>query len=295
VIEKTRQAGARLLLRSGHEYKRRERNLEMDRIQRGAESAIRSLLSRPPDLSSAAEIRARVLEAALAATISVTGHRGLNALEIGTMFGNDEGLSTFRIARALSGGTFVSIDVDPQAIASCKAILARHDPALVDRVTFIEGESLDMLPAVLADMAPIDFVLIDGVAEPEPNFGEFQLVLPSLADHGLLLIDDAQDVPPDPRYGGPRPYGKASLIFPFLVLAEHWRYRRAYLPDHEPPQMLTQVASLSLIRTLAQYDWHLISERHHRMLVLAQPATMAEFMIRLPKTLPVEPVATRPR
>ncbi|HWO43091.1 MAG TPA: class I SAM-dependent methyltransferase [Candidatus Eisenbacteria bacterium] len=153
----------------------------------------------------------------------------LNVLEIGSMFNENEGLSTFIIAdflhRRVGGGRFVSIDYDVKHIQACKRLIADRNAALLDRVELRHGHSLHLLPTILDDFKTVHFALIDGGALPEVCLEEFEQVVEYLAERGIVLVDDAHSLAPSSGYPLPRPFGKATLIMPMLILADYVRSR----------------------------------------------------------------------
>jgi len=80
----------------------------------------------------------------------------LNIIEIGCMFKEDEGLSTLSIAKFLAEknikGRFVSIDMDASHLDSCRQLIEDRDPTLLKHVEFLCGNSLQILPNIIAEM-----------------------------------------------------------------------------------------------------------------------------------------------
>lgn len=147
------------------------------------------------------------------------------------MFKEDEGMSTFIIADFLhnrpGGGQFVSIDYDLEHIEACRRLIALRHPALSSNVEFRHGHSVTLLPAVLAKLQTVHFALLDGGAHPEICLIEFEQTIAHLANKGVVLVDDAQPMPPSPGYGLLRPFGKATLILPMLIVAHYVENRAA--------------------------------------------------------------------
>jgi len=60
----------------------------------------------------------------------------------------------------------------------------------IDRVEVIDGRFDDVLDAVLADAAPIDFAYMDAGKDREQNVVQFERLLPHLAPGAAFVIDD---------------------------------------------------------------------------------------------------------
>ncbi len=153
----------------------------------------------------------------------------LHVVEVGSMYNEHEGLSTYLIADVLAKragkSRFISIDWDPEHIEACRAIMRKRNAALVEAVEFREGHSLRFLPPVLAELGTVHFALLDGGEHPEVCLAEFELVTKHLAPEGALLIDDAQPIPRKQDYALQRPLGKVNLILPMLLIEEYLRHR----------------------------------------------------------------------
>ena len=50
---------------------------------------------------------------------------------------------------------------------------------------------------------------------------ELEAIAECLSDDAICLIDDAQELKPTVAYPHPRPWGKATLILPMLVIADY--------------------------------------------------------------------------
>lgn len=154
----------------------------------------------------------------------------LNIIEIGCMFKEDEGLSTSIIAELISsrdcGGKLVSIDYDKDHIESCKKIIRSFNPTLLENIEFFHGNTLDILPNLFKGKEEFHFFLIDGGAQPETCLFEFENAMNNLANNGLILIDDSWELPPSKLYWLPRPFGKATLILPMLIINNYMKNRK---------------------------------------------------------------------
>ncbi len=191
-------------------------------------------------------------------------------VEIGCMFNEHEGLSTLILARAAS--KFTSIEYDAQHIEASREILARHQAARVD---FRCGHSLALLPEVIKEMGNVDFFLLDGGAHPEVCLSEFEMALDALADDGVILVDDAQEIAPSPSYKLPRKFGKATLIYPMLIAGQYLAERSKYINANETvdgPNAEPASQSLAGLDPRGR-DFRLFGERH-KMLVFGPPAAV---------------------
>jgi len=71
----------------------------------------------------------------------------------------------------------------------------------------------------------VHFFCLDGGAHPEVCLAEFEHALAYLAPDGVIMVDDANQIPPLRAYRLPRPFGKATLILPMLLLASYLEIR----------------------------------------------------------------------
>ncbi|MEO1659101.1 MAG: class I SAM-dependent methyltransferase [Pseudomonadota bacterium] len=152
-------------------------------------------------------------------------------LEIGTCFKEDEGMSTYVAAQFLAeqdlSGHVYSLELDLEHISASREIVRRHNEHLMDRVTWVQGNSAQTVPETLSQIESVDVAFVDGGGHPLFNLFEFQLLWDKLSPDGLILIDDCVYLPPSPGYMGRRDYGKAQLILPFLMLAEYINFQPA--------------------------------------------------------------------
>jgi predicted O-methyltransferase YrrM len=235
------------------------------------------------------ELRGALIEAGLETVLATSGSARFHALEVGCMFKQDEGRSTQRIAAFLDShrvaSRFVSIDADPAHIKSARALLAGHAPATREPPDFVLGRSLECLPAVLGELRPLHFALLDGGAHPEVCLQELELALAALADGGLVLVDDLQELAPTAAYGPPRPFGKGTLILPFLVIAEYLRQRPRYLDANlgcaPASSLVTRCIGTSLVEPLAAWEYALIARGSQRLLAVARRPALQALAARL--------------
>ncbi len=229
-------------------------------------------------------MRGLVIDAAIDA---VKGRgRSFNAIEVGCMFNENEGLSTLKIAHASAQcrkpSRFVSIEYDASHIRAAQSIIARKSPSLIEQVEFCEGHSLKILPGILEDMEKVHFAFLDGGAHPEVCLCEFELTLSRLAAGGVIVIDDLQPMKPSKAYSGRREFGKGSLILPFLTIAEYFKTRDKHLSancefgdveDGTPHSRL--IAGAKVVQTLRQTCHKRFQlGSNHQMLAVADRVTL---------------------
>lgn len=159
----------------------------------------------------------------------------LNIIEIGTMFQTVEGRSTYRIAKFIKehdlDARFVSIDLDQEHIESARSLIKGYDESLLDLVEFRRGFGSEILGSVLPEMKQVHFALIDGGAQPEYCMNEFEMIKVCLSVDGACLIDDLGELSPTQPYPGKRPFGKGTLIYPALILADYLKYKEGKTID----------------------------------------------------------------
>lgn len=218
-----------------------------------------------------------------------SSHRGrpLNIIEVGCMFKEDEGLSTYLVADFLAkrpgGGRFVSIEYEPNHIDASKEVLQKRHPSLDSFVEYRQGHSLSVLPDVLADLRTVHFFYFDGGGHPEVCLAEFEQAVMHLAPEGVILVDDAQELPPSANYGLARPFGKATLILPMLIVANYLRSRDIVRTANSLPGDERSIPDSRFIRqqediavpTVNSWDFAVIGNKH-QILVYGSPSFTAE-------------------
>lgn len=118
---------------------------------------------------------------------------GLVMLETGSIRSTEaryeagDGWSTLAFARyaAVSGSRFVSIDLD---VSAADEVLRRE--GLREAVDLRQGDSRSVLPQVLAELGPLDVVLLDSDNDADLIMDEFLLVKPYMGVGSILLVDD---------------------------------------------------------------------------------------------------------
>lgn len=100
-------------------------------------------------------------------------------LEIGTAIG----YGAIWLARGAPEARVLSVDADPQRLATARGYLERAGVAA--RVELIEGKALDVLPRL---QGPFDLVYIDAVKEEYRRY--LDQVVPNLRVGGLVVCDN---------------------------------------------------------------------------------------------------------
>jgi hypothetical protein len=211
----------------------------------------------------------------------------LNVIEVGCMFKENEGLSTYHIADFLAkrgkGDRFVSIEYDQGHIEASKAIIAKRKASLSQQIDYRHGHSLGVLPAVLADMGQVHLFSLDGGAHPEVCLAEFEQAASHLAPNGIILVDDAQELAPSQAYHPPRPFGKATLILPMLVMLNYLKHRDKFRGANTSAADQTGIPDSDLIRQCETVSFSAIDPdnftvigNRHKILIYGDPAFIAE-------------------
>jgi predicted O-methyltransferase YrrM len=239
-------------------------------------------------------LRATVIDLAMEAVLESSLSGRFNALEVGCMFKSNEGLSTYRVASFISRcegrKQFISIDYEPGHISACKNMLGEIDAGLLSEVQFVCGHSLAKLAPVLVKMGEVDFVVLDGGAEPGCCLGEFELAASRLADNGLVVVDDLQDMKPTPAYPFPRPFGKATLILPYLVIVEYLRIPSLRARKRESDEVaskdfgsefVSHSSHCKLFHSLGELRYTIVSQGNHKLLVVGRAGVLCAFHDRL--------------
>lgn len=236
-------------------------------------------------------LRASVINLCLEMVSQSSASNRINAVEIGCMYQNIEGFSTYQIARFMNDSgkphRFISIEYDPEHVDAAKLMLLEIAADLLSEVDFLCGHSLSMLPKAFEQMPSLDFALLDGGAHPEVCLQEFEMVLERLSRNGLIIIDDLQQIGPSPAYPVPRPFGKGTLILPYLAIAEYLKVRHNYrdrnnqfstesegIPDS---QLLKHTPSERLLGLLRPWDYRIIAKGTQKMLIVGSQRTLQLF------------------
>jgi predicted O-methyltransferase YrrM len=211
----------------------------------------------------------------------------LNVIEVGCMFKEDEGLSTYYIADFLAtrekGDRFISIEYDQGHIEASQAIIAKRKASLSQQIDYRHGHSLEVLPGALTEMGQVHLFCLDGGAHPEVCLVEFEQAASYLAPNGIVLVDDAQTLAPSPAYQPPRPFGKATLILPMLVLLNYLKHRAEFREANTSPADRTGIPDSDLIRQCETVRFAAIDADHfavigdrHKILVYGDPAFITQ-------------------
>ena len=136
---------------------------------------------------------------------------GMVVVEGGTMRAPQEvasdGASTLYLARRAKerGWRFVSIDNDLDALINARTVLFAE--SLDGAVTLQVGDGA----TVLFDMPDsIDFLYLDGAADPGEALAQFEAAKGNLAPSAIVAVDDIQEIRPG------EPLGKGERLLPAL-------------------------------------------------------------------------------
>lgn len=116
---------------------------------------------------------------ARAATSGISGGGARRILEIGTAIG----YGTLCLARGAPEARVVSIDTDPERLATARAYLERAGVA--DRIELVQGAALDLLPDL---QGPFDLAYVDAVKKEYRRY--LDLLLPKLRVGGMVVLDN---------------------------------------------------------------------------------------------------------
>lgn len=230
-------------------------------------------------------LRSRAIRLSLERVSDSYRDEPLRLVEVGSMYNEEQGLSTYVIADFLAnrpkGGKFVSVDLDQDHIKASSAIIQRHNPALMRWVEYRHGHSLRVLPKLLAEFGTVHVALLDGSEHPEVCLVEFEETLKHLASDGVILVDDAQPIPVSQEYPLPRPLGKLTLILPMLIVGNYLRNRgtvRASASDVGDPSTVPDAAFIKQLDGLpvdAVGASFCVMGTWHRMLAYGNPRFVA--------------------
>lgn len=211
----------------------------------------------------------------------------LQIVEVGCMFKEDEGFSTYLIADFLAKragcGRFVSIEYDLSHIDASRVLIQKWNPGLSGFIEYRHGHSLSVLPEVLTDLDQVHFFYLDGGAHPEVCLAEFEKAMMHLAPEGVILVDDAQQIPPSKNYQLPRPLGKATLILPMLIVDNYLLNRETVSTANATPGNQRSIPQSRFVGQLENIDipslnaWNFeVIGSGHQMLAYGSPAFLAK-------------------
>lgn len=182
--------------------------------------------------------RGKVIRVALQGISAIYEGQPMVVVEVGCAFQEDEGFSTYLIAdflmRRQSGGKLYSVDIDEEHIKTCKKLIRRRNPAVLEKIEFRQGYSVHQLPEIINEIKNAHLFYLDGGAHPEACLYEFEIAQTHLADNGLIIVDDAQFIDSKPWFPDfPLPFGKATLTYPYLIISNYLKYRSDILMSKE--------------------------------------------------------------
>nr|WP_086425286.1 class I SAM-dependent methyltransferase [Nitrospira cf. moscoviensis SBR1015] len=110
--------------------------------------------------------------------------------EVGTWLG---GGSTYFISQALHDngfGMLHTIEADAHRHTAAQQNYKAHLPHLVKHVTFHSGKAMEIYPRLLRQLGSIDTVFLDGSADPQEAYGEFEMFAQYLHQGSVVLMHD---------------------------------------------------------------------------------------------------------
>jgi predicted O-methyltransferase YrrM len=114
--------------------------------------------------------------------------RPKTVLELGTGHGQS-GLHILEALEANGRGHFHTVELDPTRRALALSAFERYFPG-TSRVTSVESSVADALPALAAELAPIDLVYEDGPHTAEVTLDTFERAIDHVRAGGLYIVDD---------------------------------------------------------------------------------------------------------
>lgn len=133
--------------------------------------------------------------------------------EVGTWQG---GGSTYFISQALYDngfGVLHTIEADPQIHAIVQQNYRTYLPHLLQHVEFHSGKAMEVYPHLLRQLGCVDTVFLDGSADPQEAYGEFEMFAPFLHNGGVVLMHDWDNE-------------KMALLRPALERSSQWRIQQ---------------------------------------------------------------------
>jgi hypothetical protein len=135
------------------------------------------------------------------------------------------------------------------------------------------------MPGVLAEFGTVHLALLDAGEHAEVCLQEFELVLPHLAPQGVIIFDDAQEIPHSNHYSLPLPLGKLTLVLPMLIIQNYLGNRDAVRTSASDPADPATVPNSRFVNQLQTLDLQdnreaafCVMGRWHKMLAYGPPA-----------------------
>ena len=120
------------------------------------------------------------------ALFEIVRHGGTrNALELGAAYGVSAAYQAAAIA-VNGGGRFTTIEGDPEQAKIAGSNLA----GLGLDASIVVGRFQDVLASVLGEIAPVDYVFVDGHHERDATIAYFEQILPALEEGAIVVFDD---------------------------------------------------------------------------------------------------------
>ena len=155
-------------------------------------------------------------------------HNIFNYLEIGTAFSLDEGMSTLLAAWSIdqyfNSGNVTSVDISEINIKKSKEIIQKYSPDSIKYIQYHLGTFKDFyFSNKMVNEQKLNLTFIDGSGDAMINLIEFDTLLNYMHDSGIIIVDDVRFMKKT-SYRARRDFGKASLIYPLLLISENLEY-----------------------------------------------------------------------
>lgn len=111
----------------------------------------------------------------------------LRCVELGTCMGISAAYQGAALALNAGRGTLATIEGCPETAGFATGTLQGLG---LRNVTVAVGLFREVLPGVLEDQRPVDFVFVDGHHDGEATLGYFEMLRPHLSEAALLVFDD---------------------------------------------------------------------------------------------------------
>ena len=202
----------------------------------------------------------------------------IKLIEIGCMFREKEGKSTLILTNVIknhiSKGKLYSIELTKNHISACIKILNNYSKEHIKYVEFINDYGINGLRKLINENTnKIDFISLDGGAQPEVCLEEFEVAVKLIKSDGIIIVDDIQGLSPSKSYPYSRPMGKGTFIYPFLLLEEYINNKNDIIAlnwnKNEPKPNSKNIKLLPKINILANKNlfFKVVGDRHKILIV----------------------------
>ncbi len=135
----------------------------------------------------------------------------ISAIETGTIRSfYEEHFSTYHISRSLGDrGKLISVDISEDSLRVSKQLC--HE---LTNIEFIQSDSIKYLDGL--EKQKFHLAFLDSVNDKDFIFNEFQLIIPMMAEGGIVIIDDAGICPVNHRIDTSVPAQKGHRVWEFI-------------------------------------------------------------------------------